>query len=176
MTLTKAPILETQRLVLRGPAPQDLEPLAEFFANRERSWGFGGPKNRNDAWRWFSASIGHWHLQGRGYWTITLKDTQEICGITGIWNPEGWPEPELGWVAYPNAEGKGIMAEAATAARHHAYTVWGMGPLASLIFPGNDRSVRLAERLGCVHEKDVQTPTHGTEHLYRHPALSELGA
>ena len=105
MSLTQAPILETDRLVLRGPESQDFEPLAAFFADEARSWGFGGPKHRNDAWRWFSAAIGHWHLQGRGYWTITTKDSGQICGITGIWNPEGWPEPELGWVAFAGSEG-----------------------------------------------------------------------
>ena len=174
MSLTPAPTLVTDRLTLRGLAPQDFELLAEFFATRERSWGFGGPKNRNEAWRWFSAAIGHWHLQGKGYWAIEDRKTGATCGITGIWNPEGWPEPELGWVAFAGAEGRGVMAEAATAARLHAYTAWGMGPLCSLIFPGNDRSVRLAERLGCTHERDVETPSFGTEHLYRHPSLQEL--
>lgn len=177
MTLTSAPTLTTERLILRSLAPQDFEPLAEFFAIKERSWGFGGPKHRNDAWRWFSAAIGHWHLQGMGYWAIAAKDAPDAAlGITGIWNPEGWPEPELGWVAFAGAEGRGIMAEAATAARLHAYTAGGMGALCSLIFPGNDRSIRLAERLGCTHERDVETPSFGTEHLYRHPALSELAA
>ncbi|KMW60522.1 Protein export cytoplasm protein SecA ATPase RNA helicase [Candidatus Rhodobacter oscarellae] len=174
MSITPAPNLETERFILRSFNASDFEPIAAFFAIKERSWGFGGPKNRNDAWRWFAAAIGQWHLQGKGYWAIEDKTTGAALGMTGIWDPEGWPEPELGWVAFEGAEGKGVMAEAATAARLHAYTAWGMGPLCSLIFPGNTRSIRLAERLGATHERDVETPTHGREHLYRHPALQDL--
>ncbi len=31
------PVLETERLILRGPEPEDFEPLAEFHADGERS-------------------------------------------------------------------------------------------------------------------------------------------
>ena len=164
------PVLETERLFLRGPEPQDMEPLAGFFAERDRSWGFGGPMNRNDAWRWFASSIGHWALYGKGFWTVTLKNSGAICGMVGIWMPEGWPEPELGWIMFEESEGKGIAHEAALAARAHAYGVWKMDALSSNIFPGNGRSVALAERLGCHYERSYDNVSHGTEMVYRHPA------
>lgn len=55
MTLTNAPRIDTERLVLRGPEARDFEPVAAFFADGDRSWGFGGPQNRPGAWRWTPA-------------------------------------------------------------------------------------------------------------------------
>ena len=170
MTLAlNIPTLDTERLILRGPKPADFEPLAVFFADETRSWGFGGPMQRDETWRWFASSIGHWALHGYGFWTIEMKDTGQICGISGIWNPLGWPEPEIGWVLYEGAEGKGIAFEAAMAARTHAYAHMGFTTLTSNIMPGNDRSVALAQRMGAWCERTYENIRHGTEHLYRHP-------
>jgi len=168
------PTLTTDRLILRGPQAQDFEPLAGFFADEKRSWGFGGPENRNGAWRWFASNIGHWALRGFGYWTITDKHTGEIHGLTGLWGPEGWPEPELGWVAFAGAEGKGIIHEAARAARSHIYQHFGVTSLPSYIMPGNSRSIALAERLGATYESSYENVSHGTELIYRHPSPEAL--
>lgn len=169
-----APVLTTDRLTLRGPAQQDFEPLAKFYADPVRSTGFGGPLSRADAWRWFATSIGHWVLHGYGFWTVEINETGEICGIVGLWNPEGWPEPELGWVMFENAEGKGIATEAALAARDYAYGTLGFSTLASLIVPGNDRSAKLAEKLGAAYEYTFENEHMGTERLFRHPAPEAL--
>ena len=175
MSLTNAPTLRSERLILRGPEPGDFEPLAAFFADTERSPGFGGPKDRNEAWRWWASSIGHWHLHGFGYWTITDADGA-VLGITGLWYPEGWPEIEMGWVAVTESEGKGVMTEAATLARAHVYATLGLPALSSNIKPDNARSIRLAERLGCVLERRYRNISHGDMLLYRHPGPAEVAA
>lgn len=131
-------------------------------------------QSRTEAWRWFASVIGHWHLRSFGFWTITSKVDDTPLGICGVWEPEGWPEPEIGWVVYEVAEGKGIAFEAATAARAHAYDVWKMPALSSNIIPGNERSVALATRLGATFEREYQNVSHGTEMLYRHPAPEAL--
>ena len=94
--------------------------------------------------------------------------------MVGLWGPEGWPEPELGWVMFAGGEGKGYAYEAALAVRAHAYRHMGFTTLSSNIFPGNDRSVALAERLGAVREGEYQNVTHGTEIVYRHPGPEAL--
>lgn len=164
------PTVTTDRLTLRGPEPQDFEPHAVFFADAERSWGFGGPEDRNEAWRWFASNIGHWALRGYGYWTITDSKTGAIYGITGLWEPEGWPEAELGWVAFDGAEGKGIIYEAALAARDYIYANYKTTAIPSYILPGNTRSIALAERLGATYEHSFENVSHGIELVYRHPA------
>jgi len=166
--LTNAPVLRTARLVLRGPQPEDFEPIAAFYAEPERSAGFGGPIPRDEAWRWFASSIGHWHLHGFGFWTVTLDDAP--IGIVGHWAPEGWDEPELGWVLFAGSEGQGFAAEAALAVRDYTYNVMGWSTLISQIVPGNTRSIALAERLGCVLEREIDNVNMGQVLVYRHPA------
>lgn len=168
--MTLAPTLETERLTLRAPITEDFEPLAEFFADEQRSAGFGGPLNRHDAWRWFAGSLGHWQLRGFGFWTAVLKEDNAVCGIVGLWEPEGWPEPELGWVMFKNAEGKGLAYEAALKVRDHAYAEMGFTTLTSNIVPGNARSVKLAEKLGATYERTFENHGMGVEMMYRHPA------
>ncbi|WP_306112927.1 MULTISPECIES: GNAT family N-acetyltransferase [unclassified Roseovarius] len=176
MSLTlNIPRLETDRLILRGPDARDFEPIANFYADESRSWGFGGPMRRDEAWRWLATSIGHWALHGYGFFTMELKDSGTACGLTGLWNPEGWPEPELGWVVFEGFEGKGLAREGAERARLWAYTDLGLETLTSNIKPGNHRSVALAERMGARFERSYENVHLGEDHLYRHPAPADLG-
>ncbi|MBV2359721.1 GNAT family N-acetyltransferase [Thalassococcus sp. CAU 1522] len=174
MTLTNAPRLETERLILRGPEPQDAEPVIAFLMDRDRAAGFGAYDNRGDAWRWFALNVGHWHIHGYGYFTVTLKETGQPVGLSGIWNPEGWPEPEVGWVVFDGFEGRGIAYEAAARARRWAYDDLGMTTLTSNIVPGNARSVALAQRLGATYERTYHNVTMGEDMLFRHPGPEAL--
>ena len=168
------PRLETDRLILRGPEARDFEPIADFYADESRSWGFGGPMKRDDAWRWLATSIGHWALHGYGFFTMELKETGIACGLTGLWNPEGWPEPELGWILFEGFEGKGLAREGAERARAWAYADLGMPTLTSNIKPGNDRSIALATRMGARYERTYDNVHLGEDLLYRHPGPEAL--
>ena len=174
MTLTSAPTLETDRLILRGPRKPDAEAMIAFLMDPVRSEGFGGYTERSDAWRWFTLNVGHWHWHGYGYFTIEDKASGKPAGISGIWNPEGWPEPEVGWVVFEGFEGKGIAFEAAQRVRQWAYEALGFTTLTSNIVPGNTRSIRLAERLGAVYERTYFNPEMGEDLLYRHPGPEAL--
>ena len=174
MSLVSAPRLVTDRLILRGPEPRDAEPMIAFLLDRSRSDGFGGYDHRGDAWRWFALNVGHWHLRGYGYFTIEMKDSGTPAGICGIWNPEGWPEPELGWVVFEGYEGQGIAREAAERARRYAYADLGLTTLTSNIVPGNTRSVALAERMGATYERTYMNYSMGEDMLYRHPGPEEV--
>ncbi len=170
MTLTlNIPQLETERLILRGPVASDFDALVPFLMDPIRAAGFGVEKDRPKAWRWFAMNIGHWALHGYGYFTMICKETSAPCGITGIWNPEGWPEPELGWVVYEKYEGKGIAREGALRARQWAYEVLGFTTLTSNIVPGNNRSIALAERMGATYERTYHNVEMGEDLMYRHP-------
>ena len=176
--LTNAPTLETQNLILRGPRHEDARAVLDFLCDTERSAGFGAHDNRSDAWRWFALNVGHWHWHGYGYFTIEDKETGAPAGITGVWNPHGWPEPELGWVVFRGFEGKGIAYEAAHRARAWAYAPDGLGlaTLTSNIVPGNTRSVALAERLGATYERTYTNVHMGEDMMYRHPSPETLAA
>lgn len=162
------PTLETERLILRAPHWADFEAYAAYCAG-PRSAGVGGPFTRDQSFARLSAIIGQWHLRGYGRWMITAREGNEALGVSGIYYPEGWPEPELAWTVFDTAEGKGIAYEAALAVRDYAAKAFGMRRLISCIVPENTRSVVLAERLGCTHENVFQHPDYGDLNIWRHP-------
>ncbi len=172
------PTLHSQNLTLRGPQAADFEPLCAFLLDHERAGGFGAEDDRPQAWRWFALNIGHWALHGYGYFTIVDRATNQPCGLTGVWNPEGWPEPELGWGIWDAAhEGKGYAEEAAMAARAYAYGTLGWTTAVSYIDAENAPSIALAKRLGCALDPEASLPElpdwEGTL-VYRHPAPEAL--
>ncbi|KUF09452.1 acetyltransferase [Pseudoponticoccus marisrubri] len=173
-SLTRAPRLETERLILRGPERRDAAPVIDFLMDAERAEGFGHIPERGEAWRWFALLVGHWHIHGFGYFVVEDRASGAAAGISGIWFPETWPEPELGWVVFDGFEGRGIAFEAASRARLWAYADLGLTTLTSNIVPGNARSKRLAERLGARYERTYLNTNMGEDELWRHPGPAEV--
>jgi len=130
--------------------------------------------DRPDAWRWFALNVGHWQIHGYGYFTIEDKASGNPAGLSGIWNPEGWPEPELGYALFQEFEGKGIAYEASVRMRDWAFSDLGMTTLSSHIVPGNTRSIALAERLGATYERTYTNPHMGEDQIYRYPTPEAL--
>ncbi|ARC87798.1 GNAT family N-acetyltransferase [Rhodovulum sp. MB263] len=162
------PEIETERLILRGPRAADWDAHAAF-ATSSRARYIGGPFSRRDAWTKFAARWGHWALNGYGMFTVTRKGSDAAIGVIGPHFPEGWAEPELGWILYPEAEGQGVAREAALACRRFAYETLGWTTAISYIDSDNERSRALAERLGCSLDASVPHPFEEDCVVYRHP-------
>lgn len=171
--MTAIPVLETERLILRAPGPQDLPALYAFYGS-ERSRFVGGPCSREQAWRSLAMEIGHWSLRGYGRWTVEEKATGAVAGMVGVFNPEGWPEPEIGWDLYNGFEGRGYATEAGRAARAHAYGALGLSTVISLTRLTNTQSAAVAQRLGATLEGTFQHERHGMMNVWRHPSARQL--
>ncbi len=161
------PTLETDRLVLRPFMPGDVEAFASFYAS-DASRFVGGPDDLVSTWRRIASYAGCWAVRGYGKFVVVDKATGTQAGIVGPWYPEGWPEPEIGWTVLPAFEGRGYAAEAAARCLTFAYDELGWAPPMSAIFPGNDRSVRLAERLGARFEGMAEVGPYGQLEIWRH--------
>lgn len=163
------PVIETERLRLRGPRLSDYPAFAAFFTSERAQYTRAPEIERWSAWDEFSKLLGCWAVNGYGCFILERKDTGVAIGDAGLWNPKTHPEPEIGWSLWSDrSEGKGFAHEAALAARDHARTAYGLDGLASFIDARNAGSIRLAERLGAVLE--VTREGHsGPYHLYRHP-------
>ena len=74
MTLPDIPVLETDRLVLRGPEPGDYPDFKATFTSY-RARFMGGPLSTYEAWMLYAAEIGHWQIRGYGMWMIHDRDT-----------------------------------------------------------------------------------------------------
>jgi RimJ/RimL family protein N-acetyltransferase len=167
ITVANAPVLETERLVLRLPGPQDFPAQAAFLAS-DRARFVGGPLAEGRAWRALASMIGHWAMRGFGMWAVTVRGSDTAFGLVGLYFPADWPEREIGWHIWdPTREGKGYASEAATAARNHAFGVLGWTTAVSYIDPDNTASRRVAERLGAVLDASAHRPSP-TDLVYRH--------
>ena len=165
-------ILRTKRLTLRRPAPRDQDAAVAFFQS-DRAVGVGGPYDLGAAWRHFAYELGHWEIYNYGMWSVTLKDDDTILGLVGPWTPLDWPEPEIAWMIFEGAEGKGIAFEAAKAAIDDVRTRLGWKDFVSYIKPDITRSIALAERLGANLDPTAKTPNDFDCLVYRHPKPKE---
>ena len=136
------------RRILKRVRQKDMIPLLETERLRFRAWRRGRFRRaqhaahlrgrgasplhrrraceRDEAWRRLAGVIGHWTLRGYGLWALEAKRDGSFVGWAGLWNPEGWPEPEVGWTLVPAAHGQGLATEAALRARAYAYHEFGM--------------------------------------------------
>lgn len=162
------PTLETDRLIMREFRDHsDFEPYAEFFGSDETQY-YGGPLDRDSAWRAAAAMMGHWVIRGYGAWAVEEKATGDFCGIVGLWFPEGWPEREITWAIVKHKQGLGIAVEAARRSKLYAYETLGWDRVYSCIRAKNLPSIRLAEKLGASLDHEVESASRGRVLVYRH--------
>lgn len=152
--MSTVPVLETERLVMRGWRDEDLEQWALLCADDEvmRSLGYEGGLAQEEAWREMTSFAGHWVLKGFGHWVLEERASGALVGRAGLLYPPDWPALELGWTVARPRWGEGFAGEAARAAAAWAEEELGAEHLISLIEPANARSIRVAEKLGMAAE------------------------
>ena len=168
--MLQIPHLTTDRLLLRGFAPEDFEPYAEMMANPDviRHLCDGRPLSRADAWRQMAMFVGHWVLRGFGLWAVEERATGRFIGRIGCHEPEGFPAFEIAYTLAPAAWGKGYAREGAGAALRYAREVLKRTTITSIIRPANVASIRVAQSLGAVASETVEF--YGAPSvLYRYP-------
>ncbi len=170
--------LETARLLMRQWRESDFEIYATYYASEETARFVGGHMSRDKAWRHMAAIVGHWFLRGFGIWAVEEKATAQFVGAVGLWEPEGWPELEIGYWLIQSKHGLGYATEAAVAARDHAYRTLGARTLVSYIDPQNAPSRRVAMRMGAQLEQTIDLCGLGPHCVYRHqgPEVAERAA
>lgn len=160
------PSLQTERLLLRAPTLADW-PCYEQLMMSKRAEFMGGPHSRESAWGLFCSDVAQWHLVGHGALMIDDRKTGNCIGQVGLNHGPLFPEKELGWFVYPDAEGKGYALEAAIALKKWAFESKKVGTLVSYIEPDNIRSCRLALKLGATLDSLAARPD-ATDLVYRH--------
>jgi RimJ/RimL family protein N-acetyltransferase len=148
MTIAPAPILETQRLILRAPSAEDFEAWAAFAADPETMRHLGGPQSRSVAWRGICSVNGAWAIRGFSMFSVIEKETGHWVGRLGPWQPEGWPGKEVGWGLARDTWGKGYATEGAAACMDYVFDVLGWDEAIHTIEPANVASQAVAKRLG----------------------------
>ena len=145
----EVPVLETERLRLRGFRPEDIDDYAALNADIrvQRTISDGAVWDRSRSWRHLAFVMGHWDLAGIGSWAVETK-AGDFIGKIGFWCPEGWPDLELAWTLVYKSWGNGYATEGARAALRFGFEEAKRNRIISLIRPDNQRSLRVADRLG----------------------------
>jgi len=168
MAAWEACTIETPRLLLRLPDASDAHPLMEIHQDPEVIKYVtltAPPGGITVAWRNVAMMIGHWHLRGYGQWTVLEKTSGAIIGRVGLFNPEGWPGIELTWVIRRSRWGFGFATEAAREALAWSWNEVQADQIVSVIRPDNQRSIRVAEKIGERFER-AEVMNGETMHLY----------
>jgi len=164
--MTMIPTLVTARMSLRPMVAADWEPYSVLMLS-ERSRYMGGPFPVSEAWGMFCADHAGWDLYGAGALMLEELDTGICLGQVGINSGPLFPEQEIGWLVFPEAEGRGYAFEAASALLDWARNARRLDTLVSYVDPQNARSCRLAERLGATLDGKAPRPDP-TDLVYRH--------
>ncbi len=152
------PVIETQRLTLRGHCATDFDALAAMWSDPLVTRYIGGkPSTPSESWARLLRYSGHWQLLGFGYWAVQLKGTTTLIGDVGFgnWRREIEPPlegmPESGWVFVPSAHGRGLATEAVKAVLTWGDTHFQSHPThqtACIVGVENEASLRVANKCG----------------------------
>ena len=114
----------------------------------------GSPLDRAAAWRQIAMFIGHRELRGWTSSPVVERESGRLVGRGGLWQPEGWPGVEVGWVLSRWAWGHGYATEIGRGVRDHAFRDLGLPRLVSVIHRDNIASIRVAEKIGSIYERE----------------------
>jgi RimJ/RimL family protein N-acetyltransferase len=156
-----SPVLETERLILRPFTADDFDAFAAMCAD-PRVMQFlavdGKAMSRPEAWRSLAGIIGHRTLRGFGMFAIEERAGGAFVGRAGPWQPEGWPDFEIGWALRSEYWGRGYATEAVKRCIEYAFTELSRSHISSFITPANTRSIHVAERVGEQLEGETVLP------------------
>lgn len=180
---TQSVRLETERLRLRPPVPEDAPAAAEFLTDPDVMRFLGGQVVPFED---VSAVVAKWQQRwernGMGPFVIERREDGCFLGRAGIliWDTRSWThttlsdaglyaQPELGWALLRTQWGNGYATEAARAVRDWARRQRGINRLVSLISPDNVASQRVAQRLGACPAETVTLFDSGDAVVWAHP-------
>lgn len=150
-----APVIETERLRLRGHRRDDFPDCATMWGDPAVVRFIGGvPSTPQQTWSRILAYAGHWRFMGFGYWVIEQRETRVFAGEIGfadfkrdIASPmQG--VPEFGFALVAREHGHGYASEAARGALRWADDILHAARTVALVRPENAPSLRVLEKCG----------------------------
>lgn len=147
--------IETERLLLRRMDLGDLDDFVALHAEPEVT-RFIRPLDRAAAEERLHRDEQEWHQRGYGLLAIVDPESGAFLGRCGL---KHWPqfgETELGWALRRDAWGRGYATEAGRACVEWSFAGFDLPYLTAMINAANDRSIRVAERLGFAPMREDQ--------------------
>ena len=153
------PILETERLLLRGHRIDDYPQSAAMWADPlVVAHISGNPLTEEQSWSRLLRYSGHWYHLGFGYWVVESRSDGAFLGEVGFaeYRRETKPslkgKPEAGWVFKADAHGKGYATEAVTKMLQWADINLDFDQTACMFDPAHSASINVARKTGYSNE------------------------
>jgi ribosomal-protein-alanine N-acetyltransferase len=153
-------ILETNRLILRHQVPDDLDSLYALYCDPDVSKFIpDAPRTYEEARKeleWFMN--GHPKRPELGLWATIHKETDKLIGRCGLlpWTIDQREEVEVAYLLAKEYWGQGLGTEVAQAIAQYAFERLRLTRLICLIDPENQASIRVANKIGMVFEKEFE--------------------
>ena len=149
--------LQTERLVLRSFREEDVDALAELFANPDfMRFSLGAFTERKKTVDFIKKMMG-WDLANMpSQFAVLSRGEHTVIGYCGfLHHPEVPGDVEIGYRLHPNYWNRGLITEAARAVRDYAFADLKLPRVISLIHPENIPSRRVAEKNGMKVENEI---------------------
>lgn len=101
------------------------------------------------------------YQQGFGMYAVETKAEQIPIGMCGFIKREELPQPDIGFAFLPAYEGKGYAFEAADSTLTYGKTMLGIATIFAVISNGNEKSIKLTEKLGLQFQKMIRLQGDG---------------
>ncbi|MDO8212839.1 GNAT family N-acetyltransferase [Conexibacter sp. CPCC 206217] len=158
--------LRTQRLILRRWTADDEKAMVEINRDPEVARHLNRPVDEAAIAAFHGLVAGHWEQYGFGPYALESREAGlegRFLGFAGLAHVPPFlsaagEQPELGWRLARSAWGRGLATEAATAARDDAFERLRLPQLISIIHPENERSQRVATKLGMQPSRQIHNP------------------
>lgn len=142
--------LKTQRLTLKPVAESDLQTLFSIFTNESvRQYLFDNEiLPEAQIIDFIKVSENTFREKSYGLWLISLNETGERIGFTGLWHFFDENQPQLLYGLLPEFSGKGFATEAANEVVKYYFSNLPFDYLEASCDLPNEASHKVAERLG----------------------------
>ena len=149
--------LQTPRLILRSFRQEDIDAMAQLFANPDfMRFSLGAFTERNKTVDFIEKVMGWDRASMPSQFAVVPRGLQAVIGYCGFHHhPEVPGEVEIGYRLHPAYWNRGLITEAARAVRDHGFADLKLPRVISLIHPENVPSRRVAEKNGMKVEKEI---------------------
>ena len=149
--------LRTPRIILRSFREEDVDAMAQLFANPDfMRFSLGVYTERKQTVDFIEKVMGWDRANMPSQFAVVPRGEDAVIGYCGFHHhPEVPGEVEIGYRLHPNYWNRGLITDAARAVRDHGFADLRLPRLISLIHPENIPSRRVAEKNGMNVEKEI---------------------
>lgn len=142
--------IETSRLILRSLREHDRPTMTKLHTDPRTSQFVSDPPDAAEVGLLVDAWLAHWTEHGYGYCAVTTRASPDVIGLAGVRVRDFHDDKvlNLGYRFCPEVWGRGYAVEAAKAVVDWRARALPWMPLVASVNVANERSGRVAERIG----------------------------